>query len=188
MLGCVRPRGLRAKTLDLIGLVVGKVTLEPEPVRHPILVLALPSQNVGGNAVQEPAIVGDHHGTAGELQQGVLEARKGFDVEVVGRLVEKQHVAALLEGEGQIQTVALTTGEYPRRLLLIRSLEPETSDVSTRWLLKVRDLNVIQPVGDDLPDILLWVDTGAVLVDVGEADRLANFEGCLLYTSPSPRD
>ena len=60
---------------------------------------------------------------------------------------------------------------------MIRSLEPETSDVSARWLLKVRDLNVVQPVGDDLPDVLLWVDTGAVLVDVGEADRLANFEG-----------
>ena len=66
-------RGLRAKALDLVGLVVGEVALEPEPARYAVLVLTLPSQDVGGNAVEEPAVVGDHHGTAGEFQQGIFK-------------------------------------------------------------------------------------------------------------------
>lgn len=68
MLRGVWTRSLRTKSLNLVGLVVSEVTLEPEPARDTILVLPLPGQDVGSNAVQEPTIVGDHHGAAGEFQ------------------------------------------------------------------------------------------------------------------------
>src|SRR5918994_7680377 len=97
----VRTGGLDAEPLDLVLLVVLEVALEPEPLR-----LALVGEDVGGHAVEEPPVVADHHGAAGEVQQRPLEAGERLDVEVVGRLVEQQQVAALLEGGRQVQPVA----------------------------------------------------------------------------------
>ena len=70
--GAVRAGGFGAEPGDLVGLVVGEVALVPEPLRL-IRVVALPGQDVGDHPVQEPAIVGDHHGAAGEVQQRVLQ-------------------------------------------------------------------------------------------------------------------
>ena len=47
MLRGVWTRSLRTKSLNLVGLVVSEVTLEPEPARDTILVLPLPGQDVG---------------------------------------------------------------------------------------------------------------------------------------------
>jgi hypothetical protein len=47
--------------------------------------------------------VGDDHRATRELEERVLEAAEGFDVQVVGRFVEQQQVAALLEGEREVQ-------------------------------------------------------------------------------------
>jgi hypothetical protein len=79
---------------------------------------------VGRDAVEEPPVVGDHHRAAGELEQGVLERAQRLDVEVVGGLVEQQQVAALLQGEREVEAVALTAGEHARLLLLVRPLKP----------------------------------------------------------------
>ena len=54
-----------------------------------------------------------------KLQQGVFQRAQGFDVEVVGRFVQQQHVAARGQGLGQVQAVALTAGELPTELLLV---------------------------------------------------------------------
>ena len=72
----VRARRLDAEPLDLVLLVGGEVALEPEPLGG-VLVVALPGEDVGGDAVEEPPVVGGDHGTAGELQQRVLERRTG---------------------------------------------------------------------------------------------------------------
>src|SRR4051812_31446608 len=101
----VRPRRLRAEPLDLVPLVVGEVALEPEPLR-----VALVGEDVRRHAVEEPPVVADHDGAAGELQQCGLQAGQRLGVEVVGRLVEQQQVAALLEGQGEVEPVPLTTG------------------------------------------------------------------------------
>src|SRR3954447_9941701 len=58
----VRARRFQAHALDLVGLVVGEVALEPEPLRR-VLVGALPRQNVRGSAVEEPPVVADDHRT-----------------------------------------------------------------------------------------------------------------------------
>ena len=63
----MRADGFGAQTGDLVLLVSSEVALEPVPVGG-VLVGAFSRQNVGGNAVKEPAVVrGDHH-TAGELK------------------------------------------------------------------------------------------------------------------------
>src|SRR3569833_4121469 len=64
----VRARGLGTAPLGRVLLVVGEVALVPEPGRT-----LFPRQDVPGEAVEEPPVVGGDHGAAGELEQGVLQ-------------------------------------------------------------------------------------------------------------------
>ena len=139
-----------------------------------VLVVALPRQDVGGDPVEEPPVVGGDHGTAGELEQRVLEGLQGLDVEVVGRLVEQQQVAAHLQREREVEPVALAAGQDAGPLLLVGALEAERRDVGARGHLEVGDLDEVEAVGDDLPDVLLRVEAAAALVDVGDLDGLAD--------------
>src|SRR3954464_4649275 len=81
----VRTSGLRTETLDLVGLVGLEVALEPVPAGG-VLLGALVGEDVRRDPVEKPPVVGDDHGAAGELEQGVLERAEGLDVEVVGGL------------------------------------------------------------------------------------------------------
>src|SRR5690606_6476298 len=173
------PVGLRrlgTETLDLVLLVRLEVALEPEPLRLAVLVEALPREDVGGDVVEEGAVVRDDHGAAGELQQRVLQARERLDVEVVGGLVEQEHIAALLEGERQVEPVALAAGEDLGGLLLVGALEAEGGDVGARGHLDLADHEVVQSVGDGLPDGLVPRQAGPVLVDVGDLDGAADVD------------
>ena len=88
VLDAVRLVGVGAETAVPVGLVVLVVALEPFDVA-----VALEGQHVGGDAVEEPAIVAHHHGAAGILDQRLFERAQRVDVEVVGRLVEEEQVA-----------------------------------------------------------------------------------------------
>ena len=66
-------------------------------------------------AIEEPAVVGDHHGAAGEIEERLLEGAQRLDVEVVGRLVEQQHVAAAPQQLREMHAVALAARRAPRR-------------------------------------------------------------------------
>src|SRR5665647_2717125 len=171
----VRTRGLDAEPLDLVLLVGRVVALEPEPAARVVLG-ALVRQDVRRHPVEEPAVVRDDHGATGELEQCVLERTERLDIQVVGRLVEQQQVPADLEGQREVEPVALATGEHPGGLLLVRALEPERGDVRPGRHLDVADLDVVETVRDDLPQRLLRVDARAGLVDVGDPDRLADLQ------------
>src|SRR4051812_14037179 len=60
----MRPGGVGAQPLDLVLLVGLEVALVPVPLGR-VGVVALPGQDVGGDPVQEPPVVADHHGAAG---------------------------------------------------------------------------------------------------------------------------
>ena len=79
--------------------------------------------------VQEPAIVRDHHDAAGKIEQGFFQRAQGFHVQVVGRLVEQQHVAAAAQQLGQVHAVAFAAGQVADSLLLVRALEIEAADI-----------------------------------------------------------
>ncbi|MCW2948677.1 MAG: ribosomal protein [Actinoallomurus sp.] len=171
----MRPGRLGPEPLDLVLLVVGEVAFVPVPVRA-----LFPRQDVGRDAVEEPPVVRGDHRAAGELQQGVLQGAEGLDIEVVGGLVQQQHIAALLQGEGEAEAVALTAGQHGRPLLLVRPLEAECGDVGTARHLDLADLDVVETVGDDLPDVLLRVDAATALIDVGDLERVADLQDALV--------
>ena len=62
-----------------VGLVVA---FEPDDF------VAFEGEDVGGDAVEEPAVVADDDGAAAEVDEPFFEGAKGADVEVVGRFVE----------------------------------------------------------------------------------------------------
>ncbi len=117
-------------------LVLAEVALEPA---HDAV--ALEGEHVGGDPVEEPAIVADHHGAAREGLEAGLEGPQRVDVEVVGRLVEQEDVAARLEELGQVDPVALAARELADLLLLVGALEVEARDVGPGVQLALADLD-----------------------------------------------
>ena len=97
---------------------------------------------MGGDAIQEPAVVGDDHRATGESQHRFFQRTQGLDVQVVGGLVQQQQVAALLKRECQIDPVALATGQDAGLLLLIGSLEAERGRVGPAGDLRAADPDV----------------------------------------------
>ena len=70
------------------------------------------------DAVEEPAVVADDDGAAGEGFKTFFQGAERVDVDVVGRFVEQQHVAFLFEGKGELQAVSFTAGEDAAFLLM----------------------------------------------------------------------
>src|SRR6185312_14004169 len=158
----MRLRGfLTLATLEVLDIFL-IVALEPDDLR-----VALEGEDVGRDAIEEPAVVGDHDGASRKAEQRLLERTQRLDVEVVGRLVEQQQVAARFQHLGEMHAIALAAGELADRLLLLRALEVETSDVAARGSLVVADLEDVEATGDLLPHRLPVIERVARLIHVG---------------------
>src|SRR5438552_18039807 len=76
--------GLGAEAAAAVGLVVLVVALEPFHAA-----LALEGEDVGGDEVEEPAVVADDDGAACEIDERLLERAPRVDVEGDGGRVEE---------------------------------------------------------------------------------------------------
>src|SRR5712671_8081588 len=123
----VRDGRIRAQPAHLVGLVVLEVALEPFDVA-----VALEGQHVGRDAVEEPAVVADDDGAAGEILKRFFKRPQGVDVEIVGGLVEEQKIGAGFEHLGQMHAVALAAREPAHLLLLVGPLEVERRAIGAR--------------------------------------------------------
>ena len=123
-------------TLAVLG-VVGEVAFEPAHLR-----LAFEGDDVGGDTVEEPTIVGHDHGASGVGLDGILQRPQRVDVEVVRGLVEKEHIRTFLQHLGQVHTVALTAREVAHQLLLVGPLEVERRHVRAAVHLSAADLEM----------------------------------------------
>ena len=85
----LRQDGILAEAALLVLLVGFEIAFEPLHVA-----VALEGQDVGGDAVEEEAIVADDHGAAGEVFERRFERGQSLDIEVVGRLIEQDQVRA----------------------------------------------------------------------------------------------
>jgi hypothetical protein len=111
----------------LVFLVVLEVALEPFD-----MAVALEGEDVGRDTVEEPAIMADDHGAAGEVLQRLFQRPQRVDVEIVGRLVEQQDVGAGLQHLGEMHAVALAARERADLLLLVAALEVEGRAIGAR--------------------------------------------------------
>lgn len=90
---------------------------------------AFKREDMSADSVEEPAVVADNDGASGEVVETFFEGAQGVDVDVVGRLVEKKHVAFLLQSHGKVQTVPLAAAEHSDFLLLISAGEVEARQI-----------------------------------------------------------
>ena len=67
-----------------------------------------------GDPLEEVAVVGDHDEGAGPAVEEVLEHVEGLDVEVVGGLVEQQHVGLGQQQPQQLEAAPLAAGQVAR--------------------------------------------------------------------------
>jgi hypothetical protein len=74
-----------------------------------IVEIALKGEHVRGKAIKKHAIVRDHHRAAAILLQRIFQRGQRLSVQIVGRLIEQQHIGAGFQNLGQMHPVALTT-------------------------------------------------------------------------------
>ena len=74
----------------------------------------------------------DHHTATAEPFETFLKGAQGRHVEIVRRLIEQQEIRPFLEHSGQVDAIALATGEILHFLLLIRAGQIETTAVGAR--------------------------------------------------------
>src|ERR1019366_7168846 len=171
-LGAQRVRAQAALLVFLIGF---EIAFEPFHVA-----VAFEGQDVGGQSVEEPSVVADDHDAAGELLERVLQVLRRLDVQVVGRFVEQDDVAAGGERLGQVDAVALPAGQLAHLLLLIAALEVERADIGSADQFAVADLHHVQAAGNGLPDRIVGFEVVAALVDIGQLHRLAETDRALI--------
>ena len=126
--GCSAAAAPRGRLRFAIGFAI--LVMVPFKPHH--LAVALEREHVRGDAIEEPAVVADHDGAAGEVEQRLFERAQRVDVEVVGRLVEQQQVAPSLQQLRQVHAVALAARQRADLALLRRALEVEPRDVGAR--------------------------------------------------------
>src|SRR5436309_2266786 len=168
----VRAVRLGSQPLAAAGLVVLVVALEPHRAA-----VALEGEHVRGDAVEEPAVVTDHHHAAGELEQRLLERPQRVHVEVVGRLVEQQHVGAAPEHAGEVDAVPLAARQILHALLLVGALEVERGHVGPGFAAALAELERVAAVRDRLPYVRLAGQRVTALVHVTEPHGLADAQG-----------
>ena len=102
MLQPLRLQGVCSEASLLVLFILREPAFEPFHMGF-----AFERQNMRADAVEKEPVVGDDHGAAGEIHQSVFQRAQGFDVEIVGGLVEEQHVAALFQEPRHVHAVAL---------------------------------------------------------------------------------
>src|SRR4029453_13131123 len=98
------------------------------------------------------------------------------DIEVVGRLVEQQHVGAALQHLGEVDAVALAARELADLLLLVGALEVERAAIGAAGNLAVAELDDVEPAREFLPHRLVGIERLAALVDIAQLHRRADRE------------
>ena len=79
--------------------------------------------------VDKPTVVRNHQYATGKVFQRFFQCAQRIDINIVGRLIEQQHVATFAQGHRKLNTVAFTAGEHPDFLLLVSARKVELTDI-----------------------------------------------------------
>ena len=101
----VRLIRVNAQATLLVGFVVVIIAFEPFD-----MAVAFERQHVGGDAVQEPAVMADDHGAAGKFLQRRFQRPQRVDIQIVGGLIEQKKIGARFQHLGQMHAVAFAAG------------------------------------------------------------------------------
>jgi hypothetical protein len=89
---------------------------------------ALEVQDVADGAVEQVAVVADHHDGVRIAREIILQPQRPFQVEIVGRLVQQQKIGLGEEERGERDPHAPAAGERRARPLLLFGREAEAGE------------------------------------------------------------
>src|SRR5207245_915547 len=164
----VRTIRFLAEPLPPVGLVLAVIAFEPHDLAVPFK-----RQDMGRDAVQEPAVVAARHTATAEPLEPFLQGPQGIHVQVVGRFVEQQQIGPFLEHACEVHAVALAAREILHLLLLIGTGKIKAPDIGPRIDFNFAERDGVFAVRDHCPDRLVAIQH-AVLVHVADLDRLAD--------------
>ena len=118
----------------------------------------------------------DDNRTSRKGLQTFLQGAQRIHVDIVGRLIEKQYVAFLLQRQGQLQAVALTTRKHTAELALIGSREVESRDIGSCVHITSAKTQGLVALRDDFVNRLLRIDVLVLLVHIGKLHGLTHLE------------
>ena len=118
----------------------------------------------------------DNNGTAGKVLETFFEGSQSVYVNIVGRLVQQEHVTFLLQGHSQMQTITFSTGEYATLLFLVGTIEVETAQVGTYVDVSSAHPYEFIALRDNLEDTFIWLDVLMTLVNVSQFYGFAHLE------------
>ena len=130
----------------------------------------LEGDDVGGQAIEEPPVVGDDDHRSGEARDPFFQGAERVDVEIVGRFVEKEEVRPSAEKLREMDAVAFTTRQRPDLLLLVWPLEVELGDVAAGVHRPLAEFDGVVAAGDLLEHRLGGIEGIATLVDIADVD------------------
>ena len=130
--------------------------------------------------------MGDHHHAAAEVFKEVFEHAQGLHVQVVGGLVEQQHVGGLDQQPAEMQPPSLAAGELGHRLVLLGWWKQEAlQQLGGTQLLAIHR----HPAGGGLNHVqhlLVGLEQHvAVLVEVGELHGGAQLQAAAAGLAPA---
>ena len=130
--------------------------------------------DVVAHALDEVAVVADDHQRARPAVEQVLERGQRVDVEVVGRLVEQQHVRLAHQQPHQLQPAALAAGEVAHERAALLAAEAEAlAQHPGGQLGAVAEPRAAADLLDRLEHAQVAGDLGRVLGEERELDRRA---------------
>ncbi len=121
----VRLVGGGAEASMAVFLVCLVVAFKPQD-----LAVAFEGENVRRDAIEEPAIVADHHRTAAEIHERFFQCSQRINVEIVRWFIEQDQVAARPKQLGKMHTVPLATRALADFPLLIGPAEIEPRHIT----------------------------------------------------------
>ena len=123
--------------LDSAGLI-SRIAQQPFPLLMISLIIAFKpsdfaipfkSQDMGGYAVEEPAIMADDHGAPAKIHQSLFQRAQSGHVQIIRRLVQQKKISAAAQEFGQMNPVAFPAGELSDFLLLVAAPEVEPAAI-----------------------------------------------------------
>ena len=147
-----------------------------QPVLHAAFVFAPPAGRLGrafpgndaGHHVVEkrPVVAHQKHRAVVALQQ-VFQQFKGVDVQVVGGLVEHQHIGRARKQPGQQQTVALAARKAAHGRSRTRRAEQKVAQIALHVLALFANFDPFAARADEVFQRGIQVECGAHLVEIG---------------------
>ena len=128
------------------------------------------------DSIEEPTVMRNDNSTTCKIFQTLFECTQSIDIDIIGRLVEQQHVSFFLQCHSQMQTIPLSTRKHTTKFFLVGSGEIEARKVCTRIDIATSHTDQVITTGDHLINTLVRIDILMLLVYISHFHSLPYFK------------